>query len=220
VEVSLNYHVMEDVLRYQDFVIKNGEFIGEFDEMYRKFDDPWHQSNEDHYASLSRRSVCYYLEKYDIDSIVEWGCGLGSTSRYIKENTQKEIDILGIDISATAIERAKTASSNISFKVDDISNISNYNDYECFFFSEITWYLLEGEKLDNIFEEIRINFSGKGKYLIHNLVFYKNDAQKYGREYFSTLDQFIDYCPFEILGKVEIDIAAGDTTETSAIFKI
>ena len=26
--------------RYQDYVIKNGRLVGEFDEMYRDFDDP------------------------------------------------------------------------------------------------------------------------------------------------------------------------------------
>ena len=29
--------------RYQDYVIKDGKFIGKFEEMYQKFEDPWHQ---------------------------------------------------------------------------------------------------------------------------------------------------------------------------------
>ena len=33
--------------RYQDYVIKDGKFIGDFEGMYRNFDDPWHQSRED-----------------------------------------------------------------------------------------------------------------------------------------------------------------------------
>jgi hypothetical protein len=27
--------------RYQDLVIKNGKFIGKFEQMYQKFSDPW-----------------------------------------------------------------------------------------------------------------------------------------------------------------------------------
>ena len=27
---------------YQDYVIKNGELVGDFNGMYREFDDPWH----------------------------------------------------------------------------------------------------------------------------------------------------------------------------------
>ena len=31
-------------MRYQDFVIKNGEFVGKFEDMYQNFKDPWLQS--------------------------------------------------------------------------------------------------------------------------------------------------------------------------------
>lgn len=30
--------------RYQDYVIRDGRLVGEFEEMYRDFDDPWGQS--------------------------------------------------------------------------------------------------------------------------------------------------------------------------------
>ena len=28
-------------LKYQDLVIKDGKFVGKFEEMYQKFSDPW-----------------------------------------------------------------------------------------------------------------------------------------------------------------------------------
>jgi hypothetical protein len=28
-------------LKYSDFVIRNGRFVGKFEEMYQKFSDPW-----------------------------------------------------------------------------------------------------------------------------------------------------------------------------------
>ena len=28
-------------IKYKDYVIKNGKFVGKFDEMYQKFSDPW-----------------------------------------------------------------------------------------------------------------------------------------------------------------------------------
>ena len=28
-------------MKYQDYVIKNGKFVGRFDEMYQKISDPW-----------------------------------------------------------------------------------------------------------------------------------------------------------------------------------
>ena len=57
------------------------------------------------------------------------------------------------------------------------------------------------------------------KYFIHNLVFYKG-SQSYGLNYFSNLDELIDYCPFELLGKVSGDYEDSIFIETSAIFKI
>ena len=40
-------------MKYQDLVIKNGKFVGEFEKMYQEFSDPWNQSVEVHYSSLS-----------------------------------------------------------------------------------------------------------------------------------------------------------------------
>ncbi len=65
-----------------------------------------------------------------------------------------------------------------------------------------------------------INSKVKKNYLIHNLVFYKGGVQQYGKDYFTTLDEFIEFCPFELLGKVETDIVSQGNVETSAIFKI
>jgi len=207
-------------MKYQDLVIKNGKFVGEFEKMYQEFSDPWNQSEEVHYSSLSRRSVCYFLEKFDINSIVEWGCGLGKTVNYIKENTGKDLDILGIDISKTAIDKAKNFYPKLDFKVDNILNISQYNNFDCMFFSEITWYLLEEKKLDKIFNIMSKNSKGKNKFFIHNLVFYKDNVQQYGKDYFTTFEEFIEFCPFELLGKVQSDIQSEGNIETSAIFKI
>ena len=33
-------------LKYQDLVIKDGKFVGEFEKMYQEFDDPWNQTKE------------------------------------------------------------------------------------------------------------------------------------------------------------------------------
>ena len=207
-------------MRYQDLVIKNGKFVGQFEKMYQEFPDPWYQSEKIYYSSLSRRSVCYFLEKFDINSIVEFGCGLGKTTNYIKKNTTKDIDILGIDISQTAIDKAKKMYPSLEFKVDNVTNILRYHEFECIFFSSITWYLLENKTIDYVLNAISNEFKGKNKFFIHVDNFYKGEVQQYGKEYFTTLDEFIEFCPFELLGKVQIDIQSENDIETAAIFKI
>ena len=33
--------------KYQDYVIKNGKLVGEFEQIYQDYEDPWHQSKEE-----------------------------------------------------------------------------------------------------------------------------------------------------------------------------
>tara|TARA_Y100000996_G_C22532555_1_gene647098 strand:- start:784 stop:1395 length:612 start_codon:yes stop_codon:yes gene_type:complete len=203
-------------MRYQDFVIKDGKFIGEFEKMYQNFDDPWNQKKEGYVEkSISRQVVCNYLKIFNIKSMVEFGCGLGKTTKFISDNTG--IDILGVDISETSIKRSKKSYPKLKFEVNDIINIDKYYNYDCFFFSEITWYILQDNKIDKIFDMMKNKL--KGKYFIHNLVFYKGQ-QEYGLDYFSNLEQFIRFCPFEILGKNYTDFENSESIETSTIFRI
>ena len=202
--------------RYQDYVIKNGKFIGEFNEMYKDFDDPWGQSQELYSGDISRSSVAYYIKKYNIKSCVEFGCGLGHTLNYV--HSQTKIKFLGIDISESAIEKAKKSFPNLTFKVDSIENVINYSDFECIFFSQLSWYVLENNLLGKTFDEMKKNLSGK--YFIHNLDFFKYNIQKYGNNYFTNLNEFINFCPFELIAKVEDEIIENDVINTSCIFKI
>ncbi len=203
-------------MKYQDFVIKDGKFVGKFEEMYQQFEDPWNQTKEETVEnSIGRQAVCRYIKNFQINSIVAFGCGLGETTKFIYQNTG--VDILGFDIAETAIKKAKTSHPSIKFQVNDVANICEYKDYDCYFFSELTWYLLEDNKIDKIFEKMRNSL--KGKYLIHNLSFYKR-SQEYGLDYFSNLEQFIEFCPFELLSKTSTEFEERDVIETSTIFQI
>jgi len=203
-------------MKYQDYVIKDGKFVGEFEKMYKEFDDPWNQNSQGYVEnSISRQVVCNYLRNLNIKSIVEFGCGLGKTTKFIFDNTG--VDILGVDISKTSIKKSKSKYPELKFEVNDISNIIEYNNYDCFFFSEITWYILENNKIDKIFDLMKKKL--EGKYFIHNLVFYKGQ-QMYGLDYFSNLEQFIEFCPFKFIAKNYTEFEDTDCIETSSIFII
>ena len=88
---------------YHDYVIKDGKFIGRFDEMYEKFEDPWMQSSQPN--RFARSNLILSLKELGIRSLVEFGCGLGYLSDWIHRETG--IIPRGIDISPVAIEKAK-----------------------------------------------------------------------------------------------------------------
>lgn len=197
---------------YHDYVIKDGKFIGKFDEMYSDFNDPWTQSTQPN--KYSRMAAIIHIKNFNINSILECGCGLGYYADWIKRETN--IVPKSIDISPVAIEKAKKLFPDLDFEVADIStDLQNYKAYDCVILSEIIWYILPD--LKKIFEILEKNF--KGKYLIVNQVFYKG-TQKYGTEYFTNLNEFIEYVPFSLIGKCEATTINDSTIETSSIFKI
>ena len=137
-------------MNYGDYFIKNGKFIGDYEKIYKDFEDPWNQT-KDWYVnySPSRQAVVNYINKFKIKTIVEFGCGLGYTANYITQNTS--LKIIGVDISPTSIQKANLKFPNLKFVIDDVDNISKYHGYDCFYFAEITWFLLENKKIDKIF---------------------------------------------------------------------
>lgn len=207
---------MADKGRYQDLVIHDGEFVGKFDEMYREFDDPWHQSEADHNAlSVSRNIAMLNLRRLSVTSVVEFGCGLGHYSDFIRRCLG--VHILGVDISPTAVAKASASFPHTQFVTDDVSNIRAYANFDAILFAEITWYLLD--RLDLVFTEMMEHAAGK--YFLHNLVFHKGNTQQYGRQFFTNLDEFIAFCPFRLLSRAEYTTAdPTGSIETSTLFEI
>ena len=94
----------------------------------KKFDDPWHQSEDGMFNNLSRKVVCHFI-KYQIKTSIEFGCGLGNTMSFIQKETN--IETLGVDISETSIRKAKKY-PKMSFEVNNIKNILDYSQFQCF----------------------------------------------------------------------------------------
>ncbi len=103
------------------------------------------------------------------------------------------------------------------FFCDDIEFLGKYSEYKNIMFSELTWYILEDNKLLYAFENIAKHF--KGGYFIHNLQFYEK-GQKYGIDFFTNLAGFIKLCPFELISFSETKYPGSENIETSCIFKI
>lgn len=152
--------------RYQDFVIKDGKFIGEFEKMYQKFDDPWNQK-EVMKDSYSRLNTVLTLQKIHARHVLEAGCGLGVFTDYLSK-TMPDLSVTEMDISKTAVERASASYPGLLFIVGDLKDIdrilcqSEYR-YDVIIFSEIMWYILKD--LKDIVRKLTEIFQG---YLIIN----------------------------------------------------
>ena len=96
------------------------EFIGDFETMYqdgesKKFDS-WHQED----MRQLNRDICYdILARYNFESVVDFGCGKGTFTHLLKKNNN---NVLGLDVSRTALDIAKARYSDVDFQVLDIAS--------------------------------------------------------------------------------------------------
>ncbi len=172
-----------------DYVIKDGKLIGEFEKMYQEYEDPWNLSRENA-ISYSRNDTINTIKRFEIKRVIEVGCGLGmSVAEYSKRC--EGCYFSGVDISETAIAKARMRYPTIDFKIGeakDIESIYNLNEFDCIVFGEIMWYILDD--LDAILEMLSKNYNG---FIVVNQVFYNEGIQKYGRDYFTTQDEMIHF---------------------------
>jgi SAM-dependent methyltransferase len=174
--------------RYQDYVIKNGKLVGEFEEMYRDFQDPWEQTTREEFAS-EKSLALNAIKALNANTVMELGCGLGRFTKRIKEAGVK--NVVGVDVSATAIGKAKIEVPDCTFEVADILDFDVYERYrpDVIVMAEVTWYVLE--KLERFKTFLKDKMPET--YLIHLLNTYPEGEQKYGREYFSNLPSILKY---------------------------
>lgn len=204
---------------YQNYVIKDGKFIGQFEEMYQKFDNPWHQ-NEVISESYSRLNTVLSLKRLGAKSVLEAGCGLGKFTNYLS-NALPDVQIVGMDISETAVHKARETYPSLRFMVGNLVEIDKFLESEdCKFdviiFSERMWYILP--ELREIISKLKKTFAGK--YIMINQTFY-TAGQQYGREFFTNLDEMIAYLGLEVTGYSVIDMKNEyGSYETHSIFKI
>lgn len=200
--------------RYQDYVIKEGKLVGEFDEMYKDFDDPWHQSTREIFASekaVGLNLLQHLKDKFHIETVVELGCGLGDYTARIQELGFK---VTGIDISPTAIEKAKLKhasqiqkTGNLEFLVSEFGNFNQLKELkpDVVLMPEITWYVLD--QLVDFREYLKKELPNT--FLIHMLMTYEPGVQVYGKEYFTNLNEILTFFDMFYLESGLVNIPAG-----------
>jgi len=98
-----------------------GEFVGKFEEMYDREDvegyDSWSQEDSRH---LSRRLSLVILERHNFDRVLDIGCGKGSFTHLLKKTNNS---VVGIDVSPSAISKARTKYRDIDFRTADTRSL-------------------------------------------------------------------------------------------------
>jgi len=191
--------------KYQDYVIKDGKFVGEFEQMYQDYHDPWEQTTRENYRSEKIIAI-YLLKRIGAKKVIELGCGLGCYTQMIKN---AGFAVLGIDISPTAINKAKQKHPNCTFQVSDILDFNIYREYkpDAIIMAEITWYILD--QLDAFINFLRTEMPDV--YLIHLLTTYPQGVQKYGVDKFTNLEEMMSYFNMNYNEFGKIGYPEGDT---------
>lgn len=182
--------------RYQDYVIRDGKLIGDWEGLYQNFEDPWHQSRSDHTHDSRRMlalSWCNRLrEEYKVNRVIELGCGFGFLTNTLNRDN---FSAIGTDVSKTAIEKARYINPSSVFvecALNDFETLVKF-DADIYLMAEITWYVLDD--LERFINNLKEQSKKRGKpiFLIHLLTTYAPGIQKYGADKFTNLDEILKY---------------------------
>ncbi len=105
--------------KYQKFVfdISDRRFVGRFENMYAREDregfDSWQQ---DTLTTLQKRVSLAVLDAYNFGSIFDFGCGKAAFTHLLKKENNR---VLGADMSATAVRKARVRYPHVEFRVLD-----------------------------------------------------------------------------------------------------
>lgn len=189
-------------MSYQDYVIKDGKFIGKFDEMYQKFKDPWNLAklnskggNFDYQIINLYCNQLKQLKKKKLKTL-EIGSGYPFLSNLLYKNNN---NIYATDISETVIKKSKIIFPKFKRKlfVSEFINFKLYNKInpDVIILSDVSWYVLPNiKKFLNWFKKLN-----KKTYLIHSLSIYSKNKQKYGKKYFCDTKSMLKFFNLEYL---------------------
>ena len=178
---------------YRDYVIRDGRFIGAFEEMYRRIDDPWNIGDA---REIQYDLVLYLIRRYGIcregGKVLDIGCGKGAFTARLRDAVPAA-EISAVDISPTAVAKAGEAypATGISFSVMDIEK--DYpalpGGYDLVVLSQMVWYILPA--LGGIISHLLGHVLREGGYLLVNQAFYRPEVQTYGKEVVSRVEDLV-----------------------------
>ncbi|MCK4532343.1 class I SAM-dependent methyltransferase [bacterium] len=180
---------------YHDYVFKDGKFIGQFEQMYQKSKEiPWHQ-DKDPYLLDCKIALNILEKRAPYKSILDVGCGLGYFTKEAGKLCQKDGSVLGVDLSPTAVNRAKQLFSHTDFEVMDITRdlyAQNWKGrkYHLVIVRGLFWYVFS--KIDRVCQNI-IELIDKNGYLLIQQNFPPLDSNFVGKEILPKPESLLSY---------------------------
>lgn len=190
---------------YHDYVIKDGKFIGAFEQMYQNIDDPWYLGDA---TAIQFDMGLYLISRWGIGAggglVLDIGCGKGAFTVRLKQQMPKA-HILGVDIALTAIKKAKQKYGHLGIDFDVLDIAKQYQNingkFDLIVMSQLMWYVLpDFRTIVNHLAKETLKDSG---YLLINQTFYKPEEQKYGKEIVSTVEDMLGLIKLEVIEMIE-----------------
>jgi 2-polyprenyl-3-methyl-5-hydroxy-6-metoxy-1,4-benzoquinol methylase len=104
------------------FDVQQRTFVGKFEEMYQAEEtegfDSWHERDLRHLRKTISRTI---LDAYSFGRILDLGCGKGLFTQFLKKQNNH---VVGIDVSPTAIRKARESFADIDFRCMSIESLA------------------------------------------------------------------------------------------------
>lgn len=137
---------------YHPFVFCDGKFVGKFEEMYQQVKDPWHQQQV---ATGTKYDLILALtRRRSYSAVLDIGSALGMFTNRLRQ-AQPQARLAGIDVSQTAVAKARQAYPEIDFQPMDILTGLSFSDdsFDLIMMVEVLWYVLRD--VDRVMNELR-----------------------------------------------------------------
>ena len=196
---------------YQDYFIKDGQHIGQYEEMYQKCRDPWNIDSLGFRLDMQAALLLLGHRLRKCNHVLDAACGAGLFTEFLARKVwqvNEEASITGIDISETAISLAKKRmpGSRFKFEVADLNYPLNFwaeGSFDLIVMGQSLWCILEN--LPRVMDDFHRLLSANGLLLITQH-FPQPEQQSYGKEIVSCpedLVKFITQAHLEILDTLE-----------------
>ena len=121
--------------------MQNQEEIYSQHEVLSKNKNPWAKIIK--YEKESTKNIINMLQKIPHDSILEVGCADGKLT---KELIKYADTVVGIDVSSSAVERARKKVSKAKFFVSSLEDYSTKEKFDLIICSEVLYYIKDEKK--------------------------------------------------------------------------